>query len=66
MGRYLNVHPNMSRAALITYGSTARTSFTFDEYQANEFEQLVNGAMFIGGSRRMDKAIEVRLSIEEY
>lgn len=59
IGRYLNIHSNISRAALITYGSATRTSVSFDDYKANKFEQLVNDAKYIGGTRRMDRAIEV-------
>ena len=59
LAQLLNVSPDKSRAALITYGSYAEDVFGFDDYQTiAAFEALVDGARAIGGSRRTDRALE--------
>lgn len=48
-----------SRGALVSYGSSPRISFSFDNYTtAEQFEGNVDKAPYMGGNRRTDKALE--------
>lgn len=54
----LNVSPGGSRTSLITYGDQARVVFLFDIYlRKKALDNAVLNATFVGGGRRMDKAI---------
>ena len=55
MAKHLNVYPGESRAALITYGSTAYRVDTFGNAQ---FEDSVDQARSMGGARRIDLALQ--------
>lgn len=55
MARHLNVYPGESRAALITYGSTAYRVYT---YGNTRFEDSVDRARYVGGTRRIDLALQ--------
>lgn len=55
MARHLNVYPGESRAALITYGSTAYRVYT---YGNTRFEDSVDRARYMGGTRRIDLALQ--------
>jgi hypothetical protein len=59
IGRQLNIMEGRSRGALVSYGNTARISFSFDNYTtAEDFERSVERAPYVGGNRRTDKALE--------
>lgn len=59
LARALNVADGKSRASVITYGRNTRVETKFDEYRtASEFEQIVEDALYMGGARRMDRALE--------
>lgn len=58
LSKYLNVKPSASRVAFITYGDQSRTAFKYDDYQSVlQMEAQIDGAPYIGGERRMDKAM---------
>lgn len=54
MAKHLNVSPGKSRAALITYGSTA---FTVDTFGNTRFDDSVDRARSMTGERRIDQAL---------
>lgn len=59
ISKYLNVEPGQSRAAYISYGDQSRTAFTFNGYNSYpEYERLVDSAPYVGGQRRMDRALD--------
>ena len=59
LGRQLNIMQGRSRGALVSYGNTARISFSFDNYTtAEQFERNVDKVPYVGGNRRTDKALE--------
>lgn len=59
MARYLNVSPERSRAAVITYGKTAKLLFKFGGYGTlSTFDKVVGMAPFVGGGRRIELALE--------
>jgi hypothetical protein len=59
LARYLNVRPGLSRASLITYGSTSSKVIGFDGYSTvSEFDTAVDSAGRVGGPRRIDYALE--------
>lgn len=55
MARHLNVYPGESRAALITYGSSAYRVYTFGN---TRFEDSLDRARYVGGARRIDLALQ--------
>ena len=55
MAKHLNVYPGKSRAALITYGSTA---YRVDTFGNTRFEDSVDRARSMGGARRIDLALQ--------
>ena len=55
MAKHLNVYPGESRAALITYGSTA---YTVDTFGTTRFDNSVDRAQSIRGARRIDLALQ--------
>lgn len=58
MSQLLNVQPGSSRAALVTYSNTPKVVFSFNDYGSVEmFEKNVDDASFLGGTRRVDKAL---------
>lgn len=58
IARSLNVSPGKSRGALITYGQNPRISFRFDSNRNTaEFDRLVGLARYMGGARRIDRAL---------
>ena len=58
MARLLNVKPQMSRAAVISYGTFSTLVTRFESYSSvDEFEGSVDSAPYEGGRRRMDRAI---------
>lgn len=59
ISKYLNVNPGRFRAAYVSYGDQARTVFKFNDYRSlAEYEGLVDGAPYVGGQRRMDRALD--------
>lgn len=53
-----------SRGAVATYGSIAKQIISFEEFQSiTAFEDAIDNAIFIGGERRMDKALETAASM---
>ena len=58
MARLLNVKPNISRAAVISYGTNSTLVTRFTSYNSvDEFENSVDSAPYESGPRRMDIAI---------
>lgn len=58
MARLLNVQPGLSRAALVIYSNRANVVFSFnDDVPVESFHKNVDGAAFLGGTRRVDLAI---------
>ena len=58
MARLLNVKPEKSRAAVISYGTNSTLVTRFTSYNSvDEFENIVDSAPFESGPRRMDLAI---------
>lgn len=58
MARLLNVEPNISRAAVISYGTNSTLVTRFTSYNSvDEFENSVDSAPYESGPRRMDLAI---------
>lgn len=59
LAKNLNVSPGKSRAAVITYSDTARTVLTFTGFQTErDFNQKLDDEPWIGGTRRIDRALE--------
>lgn len=59
LARYLNVSPDNSRAALITYGNMAAEVVGFDiKRSVSDFENAVDKAPFVSGSRRIDRSLD--------
>lgn len=57
--RYLNVAPGKSRAAVITYGQSADVLFKYGGYDSlTIFDVVINRASYIGGTQRMDLALD--------
>lgn len=58
MARLLNVNPEMSRAAVISYGRNSTLVTRFTSYSStDEFEASVDSAPYEGGQRRIDRVI---------
>lgn len=58
MARLLNVKPQMSRAAVISYGRNSTLVTRFFSYSStDEFEASVDSAPYEGGLRRIDQVI---------
>ena len=59
LARYLNIAAEKSRAALILYNSDASVIGSLVSYtELGYFEQAVQNAPFLGGQRRIDRALE--------
>lgn len=59
LAKLLNVAPGKSRASLVTYSNNPSVIFRLNGYRNSlDFEQQVDRAPLLGGSRRMDKALE--------
>lgn len=59
MARYFLISPLGPRAAFATYGSSAYTVIGFSGYSSDaEFSLKINSARFIGGTRRIDQALD--------
>ena len=56
MARHLNVSPDKSRAALISYGSSASVVRLLDSKDI--LYKSLNEAPLVGGGRRMDRALQ--------
>jgi hypothetical protein len=64
IAKYLNVKLGGSRAAYISYGDQSRIVFKFNGPRSNvEFEGLVDGAPYVGGQRRMDRALDLATTL---
>lgn len=58
MARLLNVKPQMSRAAIISYGENSTLVTSFTNYRSTEeFEAYVDSAPYEDGLRRIDRVI---------
>ena len=58
--RSLNVSSDSSRAALISYGDRGSISSRFTGLKGlTDFDRSVDNASYIGGERRIDKAVEM-------
>ena len=59
MARYFLISPLGPRAAFATYGSSAYTVIDFSGYSSDaEFSLKINSARFLGGTRRIDQALD--------
>lgn len=59
MARYFLISPLGPRAAFATYGSLAYTVIGFSGYSSDaDFSLKINSARFLGGTRRIDKALD--------
>ena len=59
VAKSLNVGPERSRAAIITYGNTSTQLDDSDLFSSlPEFYRAVDGSRFIGGPRRMNYAVD--------
>ena len=59
MGDTLNVEPGKSRGSVVSFATTPRRHFGFNDYSTkSQFERLVDSTPYLGQYRRMDKAIE--------
>ena len=59
MGDTLNVEPGKSRGSVVSFSTTPRRHFGFNDYSTkSQFEGLVDSTPYLGQYRRMDKAIE--------
>ncbi|KAK3745599.1 hypothetical protein QZH41_005840 [Actinostola sp. cb2023] len=59
LARLLNVQPGSSRAALVTYSKNPSIVFSFNDYTSMEnFDQSVDRAPYLGGTRRIDNALK--------
>ena len=59
LSRFLNKMPGRTRAAVITYGSTATVISNFgDTSTTQEFHNALDNAPKVGGPRRMDRAVD--------
>ena len=59
LAKRLNVSPGKSRAAVVVYGSSSQLRIDFDAYDSlSAFKTAVDGISYIGGTRRIDKALE--------
>ena len=57
--RSLNVAPEKSRAALMTYSTNPFTVIPLGNYSTvQDFKRTLNAISFYGGERRMDRALE--------
>lgn len=64
LARQLNVSPRKSRASMVTYGRNSRVENKFDEYRTtSEFEQIVDEALYMGGARKIDRAVDTTLQV---
>jgi hypothetical protein len=62
--KVLNIRPGNSRAATVTYGDKPRLVNKFDGYSTvKELENLIDSAPFVGGPRRIDRALEFASSV---
>lgn len=58
MARYFIISPLGPRAAFVTYGSRSHTAIGFSGYSSvADFSLKVNNARFLGGTRRIDQAL---------
>ena len=64
LAKRLNVSPGKSRAAVIAYGSNSQLGINFDSYSdLPAFEKLLDRIAYIGGTRRIDKALEAAAGV---
>lgn len=64
LAKILNIRPGYSRAAIVTYGDTPRLVNKFNGYTTvKDLENRIDGAPFIGGPRRIDRALEFASSV---
>ena len=64
LARSLNIAPGKSRAALITYSTNPLLAFSLEKHDTiSEFASAVNSAFYLGGSRRVDKALGAAANI---
>lgn len=64
LAKYLNVSHEKSRAAVIAYSTTARTVLKFTDYQTEtDFNQKLDKEQWIGGTRRIDRAVEAAATL---
>lgn len=62
MSRTLNVLPGKSRAGIISYSSLPSTVLEFTEYGPSfTFDKVVDSLPYLGGTRRMDLALEAAI-----
>ena len=55
IAKHLNVSPGKSRAAIVTYGSSASVVYSFGN---TRFDDSVDRARFVSGVRRLDLALQ--------
>ena len=59
LAKFLNVAPGNSRAALVVFGTSPYTEIRFNDYRTlRDFNGRVDQARAVGGSRRMDYALQ--------
>lgn len=67
LAQQLNVSPGKSRASMITYGKNSRIENRFDGYRtSSEFEQIVKEALYMGGPRRIGRALGTADRVLQY
>ena len=64
LARSLNIAPGKSRAALLTYSTNPQSSFNLEKYDTiARFEKGVDSVPYIGGTRRIDKALHAAANV---
>lgn len=59
LAKSLHVSPGKSRAAVISYSTNSQLEISLDSYNdLPTFERLIDDMDYLGGARRMDKALE--------
>lgn len=58
MAKTLNLSPSQTRAAFVTYSTLPRTIAQLRGYTTQQFDQIVDRATLLGGTRRIDLAID--------
>lgn len=59
IARSMNLAPEISRVAIVSYGDTPRMAINFDSYSTTgSFEAAVDRVRSVGGERRIDLALD--------
>lgn len=64
ISRYMNIYPNKSRSAIISYGQDPELLTNFTGYRTfTDYQSLVDNAVVKSGVRRIDRALELAIDI---